>query len=235
MKKNRNLLLKLFRRSKNFHTVSYSQEGEDRIIETLFGFLQIHNGFYIDIGAHHPFRFSNTYKLYMKGWRGINIDVNQDAIHLFNQFRPRDINLAIGVGEIEQPQLFYVFDEPALSTFNYDLAIDITKRTEYKIINELMINIVPLSKILDNYLPNNQHIDLLSVDVEGSDLAVLKSNNWNKHIPSFIIAEIHSKIDKLEGFSFSEILNSDISQFLQLKGYEPFAKTLNSIFYKYLK
>lgn len=38
---------------------TYSQEGEDRLTDRLLGGRK--NGFYIDIGAHHPRRFSNTY------------------------------------------------------------------------------------------------------------------------------------------------------------------------------
>ena len=55
-----------FRRLKNDlkSACSYSQEGEDLILQRIF-----HNqkdGFYIDVGAHHPFRFSNTALLYKK-------------------------------------------------------------------------------------------------------------------------------------------------------------------------
>ena len=41
---------------------SYSQEGEDMILRRLFE-KQI-QGFYVDVGAHHPKRFSNTYYFY---------------------------------------------------------------------------------------------------------------------------------------------------------------------------
>lgn len=74
----------------------YSQEGEDMVLRKIFKNQK--KGFYVDIGAHHPKRFSNTHLLYKKGWKGINIDVTPGSIKLFNQLRPRDTNLELGVG-----------------------------------------------------------------------------------------------------------------------------------------
>ena len=52
---------------------------------------------FIDVGAHHPMRFSNTYLFYKKKWKGINIDPLPGSMKLFNKLRPRDINLELGV------------------------------------------------------------------------------------------------------------------------------------------
>lgn len=79
-----------------YATKSYAQEGEDLLLRRIFE--HKHNGFYVDIGAHHPFRFSNTYLLYKRGWRGINVDAMPGSIKLFAKFRPRDVNLECGVG-----------------------------------------------------------------------------------------------------------------------------------------
>ena len=57
---------------------SYSQDNEDLFLNEYFE--KISNGFYVDIGCHHPKRFSNTYLLYKKGWKGVNIDANFFAI-----------------------------------------------------------------------------------------------------------------------------------------------------------
>jgi len=216
-----------------FVTYSYSQEGEDKILLSLFGINQKKNGFYVDVGAHHPKRYSNTYISYLAGWTGINIDANHEAIKLFNKFRPRDINLAIGVSEKSEKLTFHVFDEPALNTFDQEVAFNIINNSNFKKINELILEVMPLSRILDLHLPKGQVIDFLNIDVEGKDLDVLKSNDWSKYIPLYILIEIHSDYDQEEGFSFDEILNSDITIFLKSKGYIVFAKTLNTVFYKF--
>ena len=55
------------------------------------------SGFYVDVGAHHPIRFSNTFRLYRKGWRGLNIDANPGSMKRFHHTRPRDINIEAAV------------------------------------------------------------------------------------------------------------------------------------------
>jgi hypothetical protein len=45
-----------------------------------------------------------------------------------------------------------------------------------------------LEKICDTYVKNKK-IDILSIDVEGWDMDVLESNNWNKYKPNYIIVE----------------------------------------------
>jgi len=94
---------------------SYSQEGEDMILSRLFGNQQA--GFYVDVGAHHPMRFSNTYFFYKKGWNGINIDAMPDSMKLFNKFRPRDINIEKPVSDKKQILTYYAFNESALMVF----------------------------------------------------------------------------------------------------------------------
>jgi hypothetical protein len=110
---------------------SYSQEGEDAILYRLFENLQ--NGFFVDIGAHHPFRFSNTYKFYKLGWRGINIDAMPGSMEAFKAARPNDINLEIPVSDKEEDLPFFTFNDHALNTFSEELAKERDGKDIYKI------------------------------------------------------------------------------------------------------
>ena len=65
-----------------FNKKSYSQSGEDIYINSFFK--DINDGFYIDIGCFNVIMHSNTARLYDRGWKGINIDINQTSIDLFN-------------------------------------------------------------------------------------------------------------------------------------------------------
>ena len=47
----------------------------------------------MDLGAYHPMKYNNTYLLYKLGWRGINIDLNQTSIDMFNIVRKEDTNI----------------------------------------------------------------------------------------------------------------------------------------------
>lgn len=115
-------LLKYLRSARNelfdgFCVKSYSQEGEDLVLARIFEELRITKGFFVDIGAHHPARFSNTNYFYRRGWRGINVDALPGTKKLFQRKRPRDITIECGVGSQEGVLKYFVFNEPALNTF----------------------------------------------------------------------------------------------------------------------
>ena len=61
-----------FKKKFELSLLSFSQEGEDLILNRFLG--KKEKGFYVDIGAHDPKRFSNTNIFYERGWTGINID-----------------------------------------------------------------------------------------------------------------------------------------------------------------
>ena len=73
------------------------------------------NGFYVDVGAHHPKRFSNTYTFYKKGWRGVNIDAMPGSMEKFKKIRPRDINLEFAISNKNGTLVYHMFNEPALN------------------------------------------------------------------------------------------------------------------------
>ena len=99
---------------------SYSQEGEDMILRRIFENQE--NGFYVDVGAHHPKRFSNTYFFYKHGWKGINIDALPNSMSLFKKLRPRDVNIEQPISDNVESLTYYHFNEPALNGFSKDLS-----------------------------------------------------------------------------------------------------------------
>ena len=202
---------------------SYSQEGEDMVLKRIFD--NQTNGFYIDIGAHHPKRFSNTYNFYLKGWKGINIDAMPKSMDLFNKIRPRDINLELGVGQKEEELYYHIFNEPALNSFSKELSETRDKAQDsYFIKDVIKVEVKPLNKILDTHLINNE-IDFLNVDVEGLDLDVLKSNDWSKYRPKFVLVEILSS-------NLHDIDKDPIFQLMKEKNYIIFSKQVNTVFFK---
>lgn len=203
---------------------SWSQEGEDLILCRIFE--RQPTGFYVDVGAHHPKRFSNTFLFYTRGWRGINIDAMPGSMKLFNKDRPRDVNLEIGIGAEDKQLNYYVFNEPALNSFSKELS---HKRSDaesnYQIQDVVEVNVLPLCSILDRYLPKGQEIDFMSVDVEGLDFYVLESNDWSEYRPKFVLVEIL-------GSSLYEIEQGRIGQFMSNVGYVLYAKCMNTVFFK---
>jgi len=203
-----------------YETISYSQEGEDLILARYF--TNKKEGFWVDVGAHHPKRFSNTYYFYKLGWRGINVDAKPGSMALFRKLRPRDINLEIAVSDKKETLVYYMFDEPALNGFSLELSQSYKKKN--KLISEKKIELQTLEEVLDKYLPSNQSIDFLTIDVEGFDYKVLLSNNWDKYKPDVILIEISCEFENLYSHEIYKLLNK--------KGYKCFAKTYNTVFFK---
>lgn len=166
---------------------SYSQYQEDLILDSIF---RKDGGFYVDIGANDPEKFSNTNRFYRRGWSGINIEPQPEKIVLFEKKRKRDINLNIGIG-CEYGQLdFYKLEIDTLSTFDKKTAIDHCSRFKTQIKEVINVEVWPLKEVMNEYLPNNQSIDFLSIDTEGFDLKVLKSNDWDLFRPKIVLIEV---------------------------------------------
>jgi FkbM family methyltransferase len=202
--------------------IYFSQEGEDILLQRVFG--DRRSGFFVDVGAHHPKRFSNTYALYSRGWRGINIDATPGSMEVFRRLRPRDQNLECGVGNTEGEMPFYEFEEPALNTFSKARHDQIIETTAYRLKRIVPVKIRKLSSILEENLPPSGSIDFLTIDVEGLDLEILKSNDWNRFSPKVVLVEaLDQGVEALQ--------RSEMSRFLSEKGYALFAKTYNTAFF----
>lgn len=206
-----------------FVHLAYSQDGEDMILRRLFEGRK--QGFYVDIGAHHPFRFSNTCYFHRLGWTGLSVDPNPDAMKAFVRERPSDINVCVGVSDIAGELAFHFFNEPALNTFDADLASERARIPGYRLLETRCIAVRRLDDLLTEYLPRNQTIDFLSIDVEGMDLSVLRSSDWNRFRPRVLLVEAHER-------TVQAIENDPINVFVAAAGYRLIAKTLNTLIYE---
>jgi len=165
----------------------YSHSGEDIFIESFFRNQK--KGFYVDVGAHHPKRYSNTAILYARGWSGINIDSDSYLIERFKNARRRDVNINCGVGLKEETKTFHVFSDPAVSTFSKANVNRLNEKHWLEEVKSIAVKIRPLHAILGEALPENTAIDLLNVDVEDLDLEALRSNDWEKYRPKLVAVE----------------------------------------------
>lgn len=188
--------------------IFYSQFGEDIILK---GFISrdINDGFFVDVGCYHPKKYSNTYKLYRRGWRGINIDLDRLKIQAFDWARPGDYNITAAVSDEKKTVKVYSFGHYSLvSTLDEKTALQ-----QYeKIKNVRQVETQTLTEIIDASPFAGKQVDLLSVDAEGHDLNVLSSLDFEKYRPRLIIIETHIR-------NMDEITESDLYLFLKNKGY----------------
>lgn len=192
--------------------VSWSQGGEDLALLSVFS--KIRPGRYIDIGAHHPSRFSNTRHLYQMGWTGVNIDADQDLVDEFLLSRPKDVSFVAAIGS--QPEyVLHVFNEKLVSTTD---SARITPEVSIgrKYMGSRKVRGVSLRKVIDDYFPE-ERVDLISIDIEGSDFDALSSIDFDTlefhRWPEFILVETYPPV--------TNALSTDAVQLAVDKGYVP--------------
>ena len=151
--------------------LSFSQFGEDLILDALFEMRGIKSGTYIEVGAFDPIIMSNSYFFYKKGWRGICIEPNPLSFQKICKRRPADINLNVAVSNREG-EVSFVCDEAKSGIFDKNYLFT---KLDQKVIS---VPTVQLVNILENHLDSKQKIAFMSVDCEGHDLEVLNSNDW---------------------------------------------------------
>ncbi len=164
-------------------------------------------GFYVDIGAFHPVQFSNTWFFYKRGWRGINVDASLAAVNALAQKRPRDINLQRLIGRDQQDVTFYEFEQRELNTCLASELPSIKKYHGQVPLRKTRMTTVSLARLLDEHLPAGTVIDFMNIDTEGADEMVLRSNNWEKYRPRFLVVERH--------LSFEDFYRSELYGYLR--------------------
>jgi len=165
---------------------SYSQTGEDRIIAAL---LPVPTGFYVDVGSNDPVRYSNTFALYRRGWRGIVVDANPALIRRHRAVRPRDVAVHAVVSETSRSAVFTEFDDPLVSSL--DASHVETWSTQRRVVQRHAVTTEPLTAILDRH-GAPPAFEVLSVDVEGHDREVVASLDLRRYRPRLIVVEMHA-------------------------------------------
>ena len=213
--------------------ISFSQCGEDLVIENIFNSNNKTNIFYVDIGANHPVYLSNTYKFYLKNRSmnneisGILIEPNPKIAKLLKFIRPNDIVMNVGVvktSESESILPFYILDQDVLSTFSENELNEYLKMG-CRLVDTINVNCSDINNILDK---TKKNIDLLTIDIEGVDFDVIKSLNFEKFSPTVICIETvkHRKISELKR-------DVELINYVKSKGYMLFSQNfVNSIFVK---
>jgi FkbM family methyltransferase len=215
--------------------MSYSQFGEDLIIAHLLFIKGITKPSYLDIGANEPKQISNTYYFYTRGSRGVLVEPNPYLYRKLKRQRPHDIVLNKGVAFDERTEAeFYLFagEGNGLSTFSekeamhwHEVGVKGAKKYFYEKV--ITIPLIGVNKLLEDYF-SSAGPDILSIDVEGFDLQILQSLDFNRYAPKIICVETLKYNSEGDGYKYNEIID-----FLEKNNYLVFADTwVNTIFYK---
>jgi FkbM family methyltransferase len=205
---------------------SFAQYGEDIIVSSIFALRGISTPSYIDVGAHHPFYLSNTALLSQRGSRGINVEPNPEHLASFVRHRPKDTNLNIGIGSKRSTETYYCFEDSTLNTFSaHDAAT--FEAQGHKSMSKLKLDILPILEIVMRH-SKGLFPDFLSIDVEGMEIAILSSIEFDHCYPKVICVETATYSGTGDGEK-----RRDVMQLLEDNDYILYADTnLNSIYVK---
>src|SRR5258706_1007644 len=193
-------------------TFSYSQGAEDLIADYYlrYFFDLTRPGTYVDVDCNTPVRYSNTFELYLRGWRGINIDANNDLINEGKRVRKHDICICAAVSDSEREVTFHKAKSDAVSTIDEDRLVEWKKHFEFSDDDQETDVTETLTSTLDTNFESGRNIDLLTIDVEGHDLQVLRGLDLSKYRPKIIVIEIHA---------LDSIKDNEIYEYLTANGY----------------
>ena len=171
----------------------YSQIGEDVIIYNNFINKNLHNGTYIEIGGGDGYNSSNS-KFFNKylGFKGILIEPVPSFFEKLRKNRPKDILIKKAID--------YNIGKSSFIGDSYTAGINSYLSKPLKEIylsnaREFIVDTVPMSHIIET--TNLDYIDYFSIDVEGAELVILETMDWN--IPVYVISiELNEKINETE-------------------------------------
>lgn len=207
---------------------SYSQFGEDIIIDSLFATsLNIQNPSYLDIGTNSPTVGNNTYGFYLRKCKGVCVEPDPELYKKIISKRPNDtvLNMGVGLNGINSG-ILYSFPEPytGWNTFSKDEALLKKNQSGISYIESKEIRFITINETIEKHFKNCP--DFVSIDVEGLDFEIIKSLDFNKHKPAVFCIETMEFNNLNLGKKNEEMIN-----YLINKGYMVYADTyVNTIF-----
>ncbi len=198
---------------------SFSISSVDLILERIFS--NFKDGIYLDIGCNHPIKYNNTYLLFKKGWKGINVDLDNDSIKQFNLMRKNDhnVNVLITSKDNEEKDLYFYHKRSAINTISKVLA----EKRDNKPKKIKKLKGVSINTIINDSPFQNKKINLLSIDIENYEFEALKEFNFAKYNIDVIVSEvtdIDSSKFELYNNSLEKITNSKIYELLTRNNYK---------------
>lgn len=169
--------------SDSYGFVSYAQNAEDVMLYRALK--DVHNGFYIDVGAHDPDYLSVTKAFYERDWHGINIEPEDSCFKRLCSERPRDVNLQVLASDRTGSSDFYEVLETGLSTQSADLAA-VHKNQGFSVI-KVNRQFTTLDEVCEQHVHGDIHF--LKIDVEGAEATAIRGFSFEKHRPWIVVVE----------------------------------------------
>ncbi len=207
--------------------ISYSQMGEDLIAYHLLrDAMGIRQPTYVDIGAADPIEANNTYLLHANGGHGVLVEPNPAYVERLRLERPHDVvvNAGVGVSDAAEADYYVIRGAPMRNTFSKDDVEDLRTRRGHEVVERVIkMPLVSINRLMAEHLGGRP--DLLSIDVEGLDLEILRRLDFEKYRPAVVIAEtepggpipalLGSRGYKLRGATMNNVIFADPGRYVR--------------------
>lgn len=206
--------------------LSYSQCGEDAIVDFLLKWIDVNQMIYLDLGANDPVVFSNTYRFYRSGCSGVLVEADSDLAAKIRKIRPNDICVAKAVSVTsDQTVDFFKMSADTLSTIQSETVERYERDSEHRLAIRKTVEAIHINKLLESYFPDNSP-DFVSLDVEGLDLQLLQVWDFTRWRPAVFCVETLTYTQNQSAIKIDEIF-----KLMDGAGYQLYADTyINSIF-----
>lgn len=206
--------------------LSYSQCGEDAIVDFLLKWIGIDQMTYLDLGANDPVMFSNTYRFYRSGHRGILVEADSDLAAKIRKVRPKDIcvDKAVSVTSDETVD-FFKMSADTLSTIQSETVERYERDSEHRLATRKTVAAIHINKLLESHFADKTP-DFVSLDVEGLDVELLQAWDFARWRPAVFCVETLTYTQNQSAVKIDKIF-----ELMDEAGYQLYADTyINSIF-----
>ena len=191
---------------------------------------------FIEVGAFDGYNFSNTFALSKIGWEGVYIEPVANFAQVcanVHSFNPGIKTVCCAIGEIEgRASMAVAGTLSTLSKDNLKAYSEIgwaKKDLESLYSGNIEVPVNRLDTVLRNL--GVKTIDLLVVDVEGSEESVFKSFSFDEFLPKMIICEIEDAHEDLSKYESIRLSNERVRNHISCAGYsEVYRDQINTIF-----
>jgi FkbM family methyltransferase len=201
---------KLISRYRGLNKLISRYRGLNKLDKKIEKYIDFNNGFFVELGANDGITQSNTFYFEKhRGWRGVLIEPAPNKYLICKKNRsPKTKVYCNACTSFDYKEKFVEI------VYSNLMSVSLNLETDLDIVRHIEIGKMHLDKSEDNFTfgaiarPLNEilidanapkKIDFLSLDVEGSEIEVLKGINYSTFNFSFICVEARN-IDKIDYF-----------------------------------
>lgn len=195
----------------------FSQFGEDITSEHILR--GVRSGFYVDVGAHHPIRHSNTARFHLQGWNGVNVEPCAEAFAAFERLRPNAINVRAAVHNTEDTVTLHTFENGLVNTVVAERLDGLA--AQHRTTGAEVVPAYSLNTIFERFVPEGTQVNYFTMDIEGYDKEAFEAFDVERYLPDVICLELFRS-------DLSALAEDPLVQRLMACGYVPYSVNIFS-------